>query len=372
MPHRTLDNYDETQTDQPMSQTDTDADSVTNRSEIVFVTDAQDSNPNGNPMGENRPRIDPVTQQAAITDVRLKRYLRDQLRADDHPIFVKRTGDGAEIRAALALDLFEDVESVEDLDEIDDIEREFLARATDIRYFGATLAFNMDTGEELYEAVKERFPSQFTGPVQFSPARSLNAVETNEETSMLTSVIATQDEKEQGGFGLDDHRIKYGIFPFHGLVDEHGASDTHLRAADVERLDTLCWRALKNQTISRSKIGQEPRLYVRAEYSTDGFHVGDLHNDVELDEARSEPDGEMRSVRDVCLDVTRLVETLTSAAEDGHLETVHVTGSDRLAVTCDGAEIETADEIADALEVREVPVDGFDVYEKFNETVAAE
>ena len=371
MPHRTLDDY-ETTTPRPMLESDSNSESVTNRSEIVFVTDAQDCNPNGDPMGEDRPRIDPVTQQAAITDVRLKRYLRDQLRSDDLPIFVKRTGDGAEVRAELALDLFDEVESVDDLDEIDDIETGFLSRATDVRYFGATLSFNADSDSELYEAVKERFPSQFTGPVQFSPARSLNAVETSEETSMLTSVIATQDDNEQGGFGLDDHRIKYGIFPFHGLVDEHGARDTNLTAADVERLDTLCWRGLKNQTISRSKIGQEPRLYVRAEYSTEGYHVGDLHNDVQIDREQSEADGEMRSVRDVCLDVTNLVETLTSIAEDGHLETVHITGSSRLGVSCDGSDIETADEIASALDARGVPVDEFDVYERFDEQHAAE
>ncbi len=369
MPHRTLNDYQPT-TDQPMSETD--AESVTNRSEIVFVTDAQDCNPNGNPMGENRPRIDQVTQQAAITDVRLKRYLRDQLESDEHPIFVKKTGDGADVRAALAIDLFENVESVDDLNGLNDIESEFLERATDVRYFGATLSFNKDPEDDLYQAVKEQFPSQFTGPVQFSPARSLNAVETNEETSMLTSVIATQDDKEQGGFGLDDHRIKYGIFPFHGLVDEHGATDTALSSADVERLDTLCWRALKNQTISRSKVGQEPRLYVRAEYATDGYHVGDLHNDLKIDDEKSKPDGELRSVRDVCLDVTNLVETLARVAAAGHLETVHVAGSSRLSVTCDGTEIETADEIALALNEHGVPVHEIDVYDEFDRTLPAE
>jgi len=368
MSHKTLEEYEPSTTDQPMSETESNT--VTNRSEIVFLTDAQDCNPNGNPMGENRPRIDPVTQQAAITDVRLKRYLRDQLRADDMPIFVKRTGEGAEIRAALALDLFEEVETVDDLDEIENIKAEFLERATDIRYFGATLSFNADTNDDLYEAVKERFPSQFTGPVQFSPARSLNEVETSEETSMLTSVIATQDDKEQGGYGLEDHRIKYGLFPFHGLVDEHGASDTQLKQEDVARLDTLCWRALKNQTISRSKIGQEPRLYIRAEYSTDGYHVGDLHNDIVLDEEESRSDGEMRSVRDVCLDVTNLVETLESISN--HLETVHITGSSRLAVNCENASIESADEIGSELENRDVPVDEFDVYERVTETPSAE
>jgi hypothetical protein len=50
-----------------------------NRSEILFVYDAQDCNPNGNPIGDNRPRRDPDTGQGIITDVRLKRYLRDQL-----------------------------------------------------------------------------------------------------------------------------------------------------------------------------------------------------------------------------------------------------------------------------------------------------
>lgn len=364
MTSRTLDNYNGQ--DQSMSESTTD--SVTNRSEIVFVIDAQDCNPNGNPIGENRPRIDPITQKAAITDVRLKRYLRDQLRADEHSIFVKRTGDGAGSRAELALDLFSEVESPDDFDEIDDIRTEFLARATDIRYFGATLSFNKDPEDELEEAVRKRFPSQFTGPVQFSPARSLNAVETNEETGTLTSVIGTQSGKEQGGFDLDDHRIKYGIFPFHGLVDEHGARDTDLTSTDVERLDTLCWRSIKNQTLSRSKVGQEPRLYVRAEYETEGYHVGDLHTDLELGE-ESKPDGEMRSVRDVRLNVTNLVETLSSVAEEGHLKTAHITGSHRLRVACAGSTIETADELPAELKNRGVPVHEIDVYEEFKRTL---
>jgi len=65
-------------------------DSVTNRSEIVFLYDAVDANPNGNPLsGANRPRIDPQTQQAIVTDVRLKRYLRDQLDDDGHGVYIR-------------------------------------------------------------------------------------------------------------------------------------------------------------------------------------------------------------------------------------------------------------------------------------------
>jgi CRISPR-associated protein Csh2 len=266
----------------------------------------------------------------------------------------------------LALDLFDEVETVDDLDAIDDISQEFLAKATDVRYFGATLSFNV-TDDDLLEAVKEQFPSEFTDPVQFSPARSMNAVETNEESSKLTSVIATQEDKEQGGFGLDDHRIKYGIFPLHGIVDEHGAEDTNLSAADVERLDTLCWRSLKNQTLSRSKIGQEPRIYARVEYETPGYHIGDLHHGFSIDEAESESDSEMRDVRDVTLDVTDFVEWVGGAA--GDIQTVHLAGSERLAIQYDG-EKATAADLPSILDKQGVSVHEINVYDEFESTLA--
>jgi len=67
------------------------------------------------------------------------------------------------------------------------------------------------------------------------------------------------------------------------LVDENGAADTKLSEADVERLDTLPWRAIKNQTISRSKVGQEPRLYLRVEYEDESFHRW-AHSRSDIDE----------------------------------------------------------------------------------------
>ena len=53
-------------------------DTIQNRSEIAFVIDAKDTNPNGDPLtADNEPRIDPVTGQCVVTDVRLKRYLHE-------------------------------------------------------------------------------------------------------------------------------------------------------------------------------------------------------------------------------------------------------------------------------------------------------
>lgn len=350
-----------------MTTTHTD---VTNRSEIVFITDAQDCNPNGNPLGENRPRKDPVTNQAVVTDVRLKRYLRDQLHADGHGVFVKKTADGTSgSRAELALDVLGDIESPDDLDAIENVRDEFLRQATDVRYFGATLSFNADA-EGLESAVADAFGGgNYTGPVQFSPARSLNAVEENDESNVLTSVIATQSGKEAGGFDLDDHRLKYAIFPFHGLVDEHGAADTHLSISDVSRLDTLCWRAMKNQTISRSKVGQEPRLYVRVEYATEGYHVGDLHNGFALDRDRSRPDAELRNVTDVTVDVTAFVDRLSDAA--GHVDTVHIVGDEYLDISYQQEVYGSAADLPALLKDHGLSVREISVYDEYQETLPA-
>jgi len=317
-----------------MSDTDS---IVSNRSEIVFAYDAVDANPNGNPLsGADRPRIDPQTDQAIVTDVRLKRYLRDQLEDDGHGVYIRNVNKEGEqsTRADLLEARLKDIDLDKyDLDDEDEAQEfrenvfgEFLDESADVRYFGATMS--VDTDNEYASAL----PDHFTGPVQFSPGKTLHAVNENEEYNSLTSVIATGEDKQQGGFDLDDHRIQYGFIVFHGLVDEHGAEDTKLKESDVQRLDSLCWRAIKNQTISRSKVGQEPRLYVRVEYDRESFHLGGLNED--LDNGSEVPDDELRNVRDFRLDVTSFLNRLENASD--RIDTVHVAASNVLEVTNDG------------------------------------
>jgi CRISPR-associated protein Csh2 len=314
---------------------------------MLFVYDAQDCNPNGNPIGDNRPRRDPDTRKGIITDVRLKRYLRDQLLDDGFDIYVKKLDGDARPRTTLALDVLGDISDAEDVEEIEDIGEQFLDAATDVRYFGATLSFESsdeEADENLRQALSSAFPSQYQGPVQFLPAKSLNEVEDNEEYDSLTSVISTGEEARQGGFDLDDKRIKYGIFPFWGLVDNNGAEATNFTDEDVRRLDSLCWRALKNQTTSRSKLGQAPRLYVRPEYEADNYHVGGLQNLVSLSEQSEEP---LRSVNDVVLDVSDLVAALGRVRD--RIETVHVVGDEFLTLEHDN-ETHQASEFGELLE----------------------
>lgn len=349
-------------------------DHVRHRSEIVFAYDAVDANPNGNPLsGANRPRIDPQTQQAIVTDVRLKRYLRDQLDEDGHGVYIRNVNseDGYQAtREDLLEARLKEVDPDDyDLDDEDEAEQfredvfgEFLDNSADVRYFGATMS--VDTDDDYEDAL----PDHFTGPVQFSPGKSMHAVTENEEYDSLTSVIATQGEKEQGGFDLDDHRIQYGLIGFHGLVDEHGAEDTKLTHGDVERLDTLCWRAIKNQTISRSKVGQEPRLYCRVEYDEESFHLGGLDKDLRLDEDASKPEEQLRNVRDLTVELDEFVDRLSGASD--RIARVRVVASDVLDLSYDG-ERGGPELLYGALEdaVGDDAVDVVDVYDEYTETL---
>ena len=352
--------------------TDT-TDTVQNRSEIVFLYDAVDANPNGNPLsGADRPRIDPQTQQAIVTDVRLKRYLRDQLDDDGHGVYIRNVQEeGLQYtREQLLEDRLKEVDPDDyDFDDQEEAERfrddifgTFLANSVDVRYFGATMATDADEYEDY-------LPDHFTGPVQFSPGKTMHPVNENEEYDSLTSVIATQEGKEQGGFDLDDHRIQYGLLRFHGLVDEHGAQDTKLTRSDVERLDTLCWRAIKNQTISRSKVGQEPRLYCRVEYTEESFHMGGLDKDLQLDKGESKPVDQLRNIRDLVVEIDDLVDRLVGASDQ--IEHVRIVASDPLEVSYRGT-VGGPDFLYETFEdtLGEESVDQIDVYDEYPETLA--
>ena len=339
---------------------------VSNRSEILFITDARDCNPNGNPMGDNRPRMDAETQQAMVTDVRLKRYLRAELLDDGHGVLIKTLDGETATRLELVLDQLSDVTEPSDVDKMDDVFEQLTDLAVDFRMFGAMFSFKENTDrDDMVEALNKHLKQNQQGPIHFQPARSFNVAQSNTGYDSLTSVIGTEEGKEQGGFDLDDYRIKFAVFPFYGRIDERVAEETNLRESDVKRLDTLCWHALKNQTSSRSKLGQEPRLYVRVEYAMDAFHIGDLQNMFVIDRDHSKPDEEMRSMRDITLDASEFVATVDGYAD--RIETVHLLADDRLTLTNNGAP-EPASTLSEWVAETGVNVHDIDVYEEHEAT----
>lgn len=303
---------------------------IENRSEIVFIYDAVNCNPNGNPIdADGGPRIDEETDHCYVTDVRLKRYIRDEFATNDETIYIAnaRTDEGDSMtREQLLKRLFgidinaanEEVLAGEFFDQLID--------AIDVRLFGALLSID--------DKVRKQtdLPAALTGPVQFSPGVSLHPVERNYETGTLTSVIGTKEGKQQGGFDLADERIKYGLFAFGGRVDPGHAQTSRLSPDDVHRLDEVTWSGLKNQTMSRSKTGQLPRLYLRVEYDGDAY-VGGLNGDL----GTVEDDREVtsaRSIRDVTIDASELLRRLDLHSD--RIERFYVATDDLVHVSIDG------------------------------------
>lgn len=351
-----------TQTEEPTSKQ-----LANHRSEIYFLVTAKQSNPNGDPLSpDNRPRIDPVTGELIVTDVRLKRYLRDQLHDDGHGVYIVsgRTDDGfARTRSDLVKQCL-DIDDVDDVD--DDIVDELLATAVDIRMFGALLSLKSKNVDDVSKAIADALPPRFEGPIQFSPARSLHPVSLNEESSSLTSVIATKDGKETGGYGLKDYRVRFAAFGWHGVVNENTAANTWLTETDVQRLDTLMWRSIKNQARSRSKTGQEPRMYIRVEYNEDHYHAG-IDDLVTISDEFGGPVDELRSIRDVTFNMDDLLACLENNQD--RIETVHVNMCDQATIDVDGViggpEL-FFDSLNDVLSEDQIHV--IDVYEEYTET----
>ncbi len=259
-------------------------------SEILFIYDAKNCNPNGDPDNENKPRMDYKTRRNLVSDVRLKRYIRDYLNVvKDLDIFVRKV-DGKHVDATTR---------VNDLEVDDDpirVKEEALKRWIDVRLFGATLPIKRGKGETKGKSIS------IVGPVQFTWGYSLNRVELLDASSSITSILSGSTEGE-GNIGKD-WRVKYSLIAFYGRINRYSAEETGMSEEDLELLDEAIWEAIKVQTNTRSKIGQEPRFYVRVEFK-DNTVLGDLRRFVSIDKEEG-----LEDVGDFSLDISELVEVL--------------------------------------------------------------
>lgn len=259
-----------------------------NRHEFLFLYDARDINPNGDPIDENKPRIDEETGINIVTDVRLKRSIRDYL-ADYKglEVFVKevRKEDGT-------LKTKEDRLNDLDINNANDL----IKKCIDIRLFGATAAVKNKT-------------ITFTGPIQFKFGRSLHPVKLQYVKG--TTVMPSKEAKGQGTF-TEVYILPYSLIAFYGIANENLAKITQMTEDDLDLLLEAMWNGTKN-LISRSKIGQMPRLFIDIEYKENNFHLGDLDKYITL-ESNAEPEA-IRDISEINLNVSPLLNLLYENSE---------------------------------------------------------
>ncbi|MEQ8171317.1 MAG: type I-B CRISPR-associated protein Cas7/Csh2 [Candidatus Eremiobacterota bacterium] len=276
---------------------------VNNRREIIFLYDVTNSNPNGDPLDENKPRIDEESGKNLVSDVRLKRTIRDHLKRfknKDIFIWTEQKSDGSKKTKEEIMDTLK-VNSPNEL----------LDKCIDIRLFGATIAIKSKDKKgkkELDDSEPEKKNITFTGPVQFKFGISLHKVET--KFIKGTTVFPSKEGLSQGTF-TEQYILPYSLISFYGIVNENAGKDTKLTEEDLELLYDGLWNGTKN-LISRSKIGQMPRLLIEVIYNERNYHIGDLDKQIKLilngNEIKNQE--EIRSTEDYYLDLTKLKKTL--------------------------------------------------------------
>lgn len=288
---------------------------IKNRSEILFLYDVKDANPNGDPIDENKPRIDEETGVNIVTDVRLKRTIRDYLY--EHKgleVFIReiRKEDGT-------------LETKEErLKEFNDLP-DMLERCIDIRLFGATTAVENKT-------------IALTGPVQFKFGRSLHRVDLTYIKG--TTVMPSGEEKKQGTF-TEKYILPYSLIVFYGVVNENAAKTQNipLKNEDIDLMLEAMWNGTKN-LISGSKFGQMPRLLLQVIYKENqNFHIGELDKLITIKTDKA--DESLRDITDLKIDITELTNTLKKHADK--IEKIRFKVDDRVSLIQNDKPVQTKD-----------------------------
>lgn len=265
--------------------------------EIIFTYEAKLTNPNGDIDDENRPRMDYQTLTNLVSDVRLKRYIRDYMHDQGKHIFINHDPNVKTATERLT-------ESMEDVG-IKDIKKDFekLKDFIDIRMFGAMIpikAKNKNGVNESNDSDGSNDSIKIVGPVQFSWGYSLNEVELLNSYS-ITGGFASKSGNKNASIGKD-YRLYYSIISFYGIINGKRAENSGFSENDLEELDEALINAIPEQA-SRSKIGQTPLFYLR---TVSDKYVGDMRDYIKLKTLNSP----IRNVNDYSLDISNLKNVL--------------------------------------------------------------
>lgn len=273
--------------------------SLNNRYDFVLLFDVKDGNPNGDPDAGNLPRVDAETGHGLMTDVALKRKVRnfvalthDQEQKDPvdgekrFEIYVREKAilnlQHQRAYSALKLDApaeasAEPQETEEKKskkgaksarkgsgDEVDSARRWMCQNFFDVRTFGAVMSTGTNAG-------------QVRGPVQLTFARSIDPIVTLEH-SITRMAVATEAEaeKQQGDNRTmgRKHTVPYGLYMAHGFISSFLAKQTGFGEDDL----ALLWQALE-------QMFEHDRSAARGEMSTRGLYV--FRHDSELGNAHA-------------------------------------------------------------------------------------
>ncbi len=238
--------------------------SLTRRYDFVLLFDVKDGNPNGDPDAGNLPRLDAETGHGLMTDVALKRKVRNYVglvHGEQSPfeIYVKEKAvlNQTHERAYVAVGA-EDALKGEDKkrkgggDTVNKARQWMCANFFDVRTFGAVMSTGVNCG-------------QVRGPVQMTFARSIEPIVALEHSITRMAVATEAEAEKQGGENRTmgrKHTVPYGLYRSHGFVSSFLARQTGYSDDDLE----LTFKALE-------QMFEHDRSAARGQMATRGLYV---------------------------------------------------------------------------------------------------
>lgn len=211
---------------------------IQNRYEFVYLFDVTNGNPNGDPDAGNMPRLDPESSKGLVTDVCLKRKIRNFIEMTESEqagfdIYVKEKSilNLQNKKAYEALGITPESKKLpKDEARARDVTAWMCANFFDVRTFGAVMTTEVNSG-------------QVRGPVQFAFGKSIDPIVPLEISITRMAVTSEKESEAQGGGNRTmgrKHIVPYGLYRAHGFVSANLAGKTGFSEDDLSKL----WQSL--------------------------------------------------------------------------------------------------------------------------------
>lgn len=277
---------------------------ITNRYEFVYLFDVTNGNPNGDPDAGNLPRIDPETNQGLVTDVCLKRKIRNYVNlekedAQGYNIYMQEKSvlNKQHEKAYEALGIKpESGKLPKDEARARELTQWMCKNFFDIRAFGAVMTTGVNCG-------------QVRGPIQLAFANSIDPVVPLEMSITRMAVTTEKEADKQSGDNRTmgrKHIVPYGLYRAHGFVSAKLAERTGFAEDDLE----LLWRSLANmfehdRSAARGEMAARKLIVFKHENTLGNAPAHKLFDTVNVERVEGEADTPARSFSDYHVNINR-------------------------------------------------------------------
>lgn len=274
---------------------------IGNRYEFVYLFDVTNGNPNGDPDAGNLPRLDPETNRGLVTDVCLKRKIRNFVSlakggADGYAIYMQEKAvlNEQHLLGRKAVGLAD--ESKEELKKLPKDEAKareitawMCANFFDVRCFGAVMTTGVNAG-------------QVRGPIQMGFATSIDPVLPMEVSITRMAVTTAEEAEKQSGDNRTMGRkniIPYGLYRAHGFISAKLAERTGFGADDLQ----LLWQALismfeHDRSAARGEMAARKLIVFKHDNAMGNAPAHKLFDLVKVERMKGDADSPARSFAD--------------------------------------------------------------------------